>query len=285
MTPLEMPSRMARVVLAATLALAIPAAAWAQQPAETGWVQLAQSQVRLFGGANPSSPGERILLLEMTLQPNWKTYWRMPGDAGIPPSFDWTGSTNIGNAEVRYPAPAMYVDQAGRTIGYKTAVVFPIVLKPEDPSKPSSVRVELAFGICREICIPVETKVSLDIPPNAALASDKIADAMSKVPTRKIAKDAARGPVAVSAIELSGGTAAPKLSVKTAGVETLLVEAPDGLFVPIPQRVSGDEKSGRFEIDLAKSQDLPDLKGKILTITAIGKSGAVETVWTMPPSL
>ena len=135
MTPLEMPSRMAHVVLAATLALAIPAAAWAQQPAETGWVQLAQSQLRLVGGTNPSAPGERVLLLEMTLQPNWKTYWRMPGDSGIPPSFDWTGSTNIGNAEVRYPAPAMYVDQAGRNIGYKTAVVFPIGLKPEDPAK------------------------------------------------------------------------------------------------------------------------------------------------------
>lgn len=285
MTPLEMPSRMAHVVLAATMALAMPAVAWAEQPAETAWVQLAQSQLRLVGGANPSAPGERVLLLEMTLQPNWKTYWRMPGDAGIPPSFDWTGSTNIGAAEVRYPAPAMYVDQAGRTIGYKSSVVFPIVLKPEDPSKPSSVRVELAFGICREICIPVETKVSLDVPPAALLAPDRIADAMAKVPVRKTAKEAARGPVAVPAIDLSGGATSPKLTVKTAGVETLLVEAPDGLFVPIPQRVSGDEKSGSFEIDLAKSQDLPDLKGKILTITAIGKSGAIETVWTMPSAL
>lgn len=273
---------------AAIAAIVGPTAAVAQQPAATDWVQLPQVRLRLVAGAvagtDKSSTRERILLVEMSLQPTWKTYWRMPGDAGIPPSFDWTGSKNVGEVEVRYPAPSIYVDQAGRTVGYKDEVTFPIVLRPSDMKAPSEIRVELAFGICREICIPVETKVSLDVPPAATLPAARITEAMSKVPSRKKPAEAARGAVAISSVALHGGAGGPKLSLKTAGVETVLIEAPDGLFVPIPQRVAGNEMAATFEVDLAKSQDLPDLKGKSLTITAIGRAGAIETTWMMPQS-
>lgn len=273
-----------KAIAAVAAAAAITTVAEAQQAVDTGWVDTAQSRVRLVGGADPTAAGARVLLLEMTLQPNWKTYWRMPGDAGIPPSFDWSGSTNVGDVEVRYPAPAMYVDKAGRTIGYKNAVTFPIVVRPADPKAPSEVRVEVAFGICREICIPVETKLSLDVPPTASLSAADVASAMSKVPVRKDAKDAARGPLAVSSITLDGGATAQRMVVKTAGVETLLVEAPDGLFVPIPERRAGDAAAATFEVDLSKSQDLPELMGKKLTVTAIGSTGAIETSWTLPSS-
>lgn len=283
---MAMHSKCAVKAIAAVVAIgAFATVAGAQQPMSTGWVDTPQSKLRLVAGSDPSMPGARVILVEMTLQPNWKTYWRMPGDAGIPPTFDWTGSANLGDVEVRYPAPSVYVDKAGRTIGYKDAVTFPIVVRPADPKAPTTVRVELAFGICREICIPVETKLSLDVPPTATLPANDVAAAMSKVPARKDAKSAASGLVAVSSVALQGGAAAPKLLLRTAGVETLLVEATDGLFVPMPERVSGDARAATFEVDLTKSQDLSDLKGKMLTITAIGSNGAIETTWTMPPAL
>ena len=47
------------------------------------------------------------------LEPNWKTYWRVPGDTGIPPQFDWTGSKNAGAIEVGYPVPSRFQDAGG----------------------------------------------------------------------------------------------------------------------------------------------------------------------------
>lgn len=277
-----------RIRLALGMAMLVIVAATAVEAADaaaTAWIDTPQSRVRLTAGSDPVLPGARVVMLEMQLQPNWKTYWRMPGDAGIPPSFDWKGSQNVGNVEVRYPAPAIYVDKSGRTIGYKTAVTFPVVITPADPKAPSRINVEIAFGICREICIPVEAQLALDVLPDAVLPQGVLAEAMAKVPVRKDAKAASRGAVSLPSIALSGGSAAPKISVAAAGVETLLVEGPDGLFVPIPERIAGNEAAATFEIDLTKTQDLPDLKGKTLTFTAIGKTGSIETRWTMPAAL
>lgn len=261
-------------------------AAQAQQPAaspaESSWVDIPQSRVRLVGGADPSNPGTRVVLVEMLLQPNWKTYWRMPGDAGIPPSFDWTGSVNLGPVEVGYPAPSIFVDQGGVTIGYKSAVTFPVVTRPPDSKAPTQVKVELALGICREICIPVEAKLSLDIPADAVLPKPALAAVNAKVPVKKDLKQAGAGLPAVASIAFDGGASAPRLTIKTKGVTTLFLEAPDSLFVPLPARVGGSNDSATFEVDLKKTQDLPDLKGKTLTITAVGANSAIETSWVMP---
>ncbi len=280
--PLEIRHSVGRSAVAGIAMVTMMSAAHAQQPVETPWVDTPQSRLRLVAGADPSQPGVRVVLVEMRLQPSWKTYWRMPGDAGIPPSFDWSGSANLGAVEVRYPAPSIFVDQGGTTIGYKTAVTFPVNLRVPDFKAPTVVKVEIAFGICREICIPVEAKLSLEIPPNAVLPKETLAALNETVPARKTLEQAARGQPAVAAIAFDGGASAPRLTIKTKGVADLFLEGPDGLFVPLPSRsaVSGD--AATFEVDLKKTQDLPDLKGKTLTLTAVGKSGAVETTWTMP---
>ena len=61
----------------------------------------------------------------------WKTYWRMPGDAGIPPQFDWSGSQNVKSVEVLWPAPQRFIDSGGETVGYKDRVVFPLRIVPD----------------------------------------------------------------------------------------------------------------------------------------------------------
>ncbi len=68
--------------------------------------------------------------IEIKLQPGWKTYWRYPGDSGVPPQFDFAGSENLASAEVLYPAPHSFKDEAGTSIGYKETVVFPVASRP-----------------------------------------------------------------------------------------------------------------------------------------------------------
>ena len=57
--------------------------------------------------------------IEIKLQPGWKTYWRYPGDSGVPPRFDFSGSDNLGRAKVLYPAPHLFTDETGNSLGYK----------------------------------------------------------------------------------------------------------------------------------------------------------------------
>ncbi|HCX68676.1 MAG TPA: hypothetical protein DHK64_14410, partial [Rhodobiaceae bacterium] len=46
--------------------------------------------------------------LHLELSKGWKTYWRSPGEVGIPPSIDWAGSENIENVEFLWPAPERF---------------------------------------------------------------------------------------------------------------------------------------------------------------------------------
>jgi DsbC/DsbD-like thiol-disulfide interchange protein len=95
------------------------------------------------------------------LEPNWKTYWRVPGDTGIPPQFDWTGSKNFGAIEVGYPVPSRFQDAGGESIGYHDQVLFPLSVKPEKPDELVHLQLNIFFAVCNEICIPAKAKAEL----------------------------------------------------------------------------------------------------------------------------
>ncbi len=101
------------------------------------WQGNGKSQLRLIA-AKPEWLGQNQLFagIEIRLAPKWKTYWRTPGDTGIPPYFDWSGSENLKSAEVMYPVPGRFQDPTGMTIGYKSQVTLPVLLTAEDPLKP-----------------------------------------------------------------------------------------------------------------------------------------------------
>ena len=70
--------------------------------------------------------------VEIKLQPGWKTYWRYPGDSGVPPVFDFAASDNVKSATVLWPAPVRFADGGGNSIGYKGDVIFPLRIVPRD---------------------------------------------------------------------------------------------------------------------------------------------------------
>lgn len=252
--------------------------------ADEGWVAAANSRLRLnwCGVTNsaPTPPGAAALAyLEMQLDPGWKTYWRMPGDSGVPPSFDWKEAPNVAKATVYYPAPHRMADQGGEAVGYKDHVVFPIRIERRDPKQRTPINATLEYGICKNICVPVEVKLT------AACygASPSIAAAVDAVP-RRPGEARATDP---KLLEVIGSvTASPaKLTIDVdfgAGVEDadVFVEAPDGLFVPLPKRATPDAKGrASFAIDLSKTLDPKDLLGKELRVTMVSSKGAAEAFW------
>jgi DsbC/DsbD-like thiol-disulfide interchange protein len=242
----------------------------AHAQAASPWNEHPNSKVRLIAGEG------RMLGIELQLAPGWKTYWRMPGDAGVPPSFDWAGSQNITAFDVQYPAPISMPDAAGVAVGYKGSVIFPVKVVLGDDAKPAAVTVEFAFGVCKEICIPVESKLTLTVPGGApwpALAPLKAH--MARVPV--VAPEASKAAPLITSVRSETSGAKPHLAITTQGALDVYVEAPDGLFIPLSKAGA----NGLFHVELSASPDLKELIGKPVKITATTANGGVETTYVL----
>ena len=156
-----------RIFLAGLLLLGAAATSTtgrAAEPAASDWAATAQAKVRLVSAVTGSGGAKSVPLgLQFQLAPGWKTYWRSPGDAGIPASLDWTGSTNLAGADMAWPVPRRFTLFGLDTFGYEDEVVFPIAARPADPAKPLALRLKVDYLVCEKICIPQ----SADLPRSA----------------------------------------------------------------------------------------------------------------------
>jgi DsbC/DsbD-like thiol-disulfide interchange protein len=277
-----------RLVLGAAVSAACSAGAWAADGSEpalrSAWIADHAARARVIaGGVAPSGDGARIYAgLEIELDEGWKTYWRNPGSSGVPPRVDLDGSENLAKAELMFPAPLRFKDRDGDTIGYKKAVVLPVALTPKDPSKPIVLKVAAEFGICREVCIPVQPTLNLVLPPEAASAApgSRLPEAVGRVP-----KLNASDPGAPRLERLSARLSGEKPQVVIDAVfpgdadrGDVFLEAPDGIWIPLPQP-AGQAETGarRFIVDLSDGADLADLKGRAIRMTLVGSAGQSET--------
>lgn len=281
---------MAMAVLAALAGgQAIPAVAeTAESGLKTEWIDGHASRVRMIAGRSSKTVAGQsagiIAGVEIVLQPGWKTYWRFPGEAGgVPPDFDWSKSKNVADARVVFPAPKRLTDETGDSIGYKDGIVLPVIVTPEDTSKPVELALDFAFGVCRDICIPAEASLSLGVPQGvAAELPEEIEKALEHAPRAVSQKRPGDPELAAHEIVLTGKTPRIVLDVDfgaKAEEGDVFGEAPGGLYLPMARRVAGSGAragSARFEIDLAQTLDLDDLKGKTIRLTLVGAEGQSE---------
>src|SRR5688572_24408995 len=176
--------------LALIAAASIVSAGAAHASSASPWSNDIRSAARLIAGNAPRDSATLRAGIEIKLQPGWKTYWRYPGDSGVPPQFDFTGSENLASAEVLYPAPHSFKDEAGTSIGYKEAVIFPVRVAPRDPSKPVKLNAKIDYAVCEKLCIPAEGKAQLVLERNAA-TNDALRAAEARVPKPVPADDIA----------------------------------------------------------------------------------------------
>ncbi len=104
--------------------------------------------------------------LRLTLAPGWKTYWRAPGDAGIPPQFNWRGSRNVDGVAMVWPQPEVFLTSGMRTIGYEHELVLPVEVTP---SADGQVRLkgQIDLGLCSDVCIPGRVTFDHALDPQA----------------------------------------------------------------------------------------------------------------------
>ena len=173
------PLRTSLGVAATILASAFAIDARAQDASP--WQRDGHSAVRLLAGSRSGA----VLLggIAFQLQPGWKTYWRSPGDSGVPPRFDFTKSDNIEAVTVLWPAPMRFDDGAGGvSLGYHDQIVLPLRIVPKSADKPVTLRAEVNYAVCEKLCIPVEANVELAFNSVASTEDSALFAALDTVP-------------------------------------------------------------------------------------------------------
>lgn len=181
------------IFLAAAALLSPPAAA--QQGGDI-------LQARILTGWQRAD-GKHVSALHITLNDGWKTYWRAPGDAGIPPSFDWAGSRNLSNVAISWPVPKRIMQGGIQTIGYENSLTLPLTLTRSRPGKPITLTGSVTLGVCKDVCVPMTLKLSQELPLGQEKTDPRIVAALSDRP--ETAAEARVGRVACRISPISGG--------------------------------------------------------------------------------
>lgn len=129
-----------------------------------------------------TAQGTHMAALRIQLQPGWKTYWRAPGDGGIPPQFDWSGSENIKAVQFHWPRPKVAYVNGLRTIGYSDEVIIPIEVSPRSKGTSVVLKGRVDLGVCNDICVPMSVAFSANLPPTASKPDPVIRAALKKSP-------------------------------------------------------------------------------------------------------
>ncbi|SEM76342.1 Thiol-disulfide interchange protein, contains DsbC and DsbD domains [Loktanella fryxellensis] len=143
-------------LLAATLLLTAPPVL-AQSGSEVARVTVLPGYV--------TEGGTHMAALRVTLAPGWKTYWRSPGDAGIPPLISLSGG-NVATAAFHWPTPDVFDQNGMRSIGYHDSLVLPVEVTALDGGTgPLRLTGTMDIGVCQDICIPAQLRFDGDLTP------------------------------------------------------------------------------------------------------------------------
>lgn len=261
------------------MCLAAPAGAQTDE-ASSAWSKGTHSQIRLVAGGRTGDGGYRIGV-EIQLVGGFKTYWRVPGDAGIPPTFDWSASSNVGAVSLRWPAPKRFVDAGVTTIGYKDRVIFPVVVRAVEAGKPVVVTLNLDYAVCDRICIPAKGSATIRLPDAAETVHTPALNAFREQTPRVGEPGKPNGKLglmaAAFAAEGTRKTVDVTISVPAGGSLTdAFMEGPDGWLFGPPQLVSTDGETTRLRLTIEdKPKNVVGMVPLVLTLT--GSPGAIET--------
>ncbi|TPW28701.1 protein-disulfide reductase DsbD domain-containing protein [Pararhizobium mangrovi] len=162
----------------ACLFLSASAYAASDDPGASAWTESAGGRVRVI--ATPATNGTIHAAVEIALKPGWITYWRNPGEAGIPPEVETDGSINVAAASLAFPAPRRIEENGVAAIGYDSPVTLPLTIRQRTPGGVSVLAVRFLLGMCRDVCVPVSGTAHLNVEPAARAGSSRQALAIAK---------------------------------------------------------------------------------------------------------
>jgi DsbC/DsbD-like thiol-disulfide interchange protein len=266
--------RAALGVAATVLASSLASPARAQD--SSAWLRDQHSAIRLLAGSRSGA----VLLggIAFQLQPGWKTYWRTPGDSGVPPRFDFSKSENIEAVTVLWPAPTKFDDGAGgHSLGYHNQIVLPLRIVAKNADKPVTLRAEINYAVCEKLCIPVEASAELPFTSVASTEDSALFAALDTVP--KPASVGDPNPLTIRDVKRDGKSSVvvDVVSPDTREV-SLFVEGPTPDWgLPVPNLVEHSPPGvKRFVFELDGMPPGTDPAGAALKLTLVGGDRSYE---------
>jgi DsbC/DsbD-like thiol-disulfide interchange protein len=225
--------------------------------------------------------GLRLVGVEIHLDPGYKTYWREPGDSGLPPVFDWQGSENVASVDVRWPVPVRFADGSGSSIGYKDSVILPVLVTLRDTAQRARLKLKIDYGICAELCVPALGEAELSLLPNAAATPhrEQVEAALGRVPqSAQLGDGLLPGIIGVEPDEKQTALRVKVARLAGSREPDLFVEGPKGWYFGQPV-LSGATDGAELDWLVPVEQKPEDgtLAGLALTLTAVAGAKATET--------
>ena len=246
------------------------------------WVDADVINVRLVASARGDQPP--VAALEIELAPGWKTYWRTPGEGGLPPILDFSQSRNVAGVEIGFPPPHRFDDGYTVTNVYEGRVVFPIELTPEDAASPVTLQLAFDLGVCETICIPMQLETTLTFAPNQ---TDAGAIAIFDEGQALLPAAPTPGEFEIVDFELVRKDGPDSYFEVTAIVpqpfgSELFVEVAEDWWPTAPHHSTRDGNLVTFAFSFERRDATEPLSGTPFTFTLVSAGAAIEQTLTLP---
>lgn len=270
-------AKMGREIAAAALVLT-SLLAGQSHAASSEWISAEGGAIRLVA-LQPKPDGSIPAILEIKLEPGWKTYWREPGASGIPPQITLDPAGDVVLEAMRFPTPKSFGEGAERYAGYDAPVAFPLELKRQGDRQDVRIRASVFLGVCEDICIPVQGNLELTVKSGEfdnPLDGARIEKALTTLPEPP-SEDFRAGDVQFDA---SAGVIRFDLHLPEeagSGDPDLFLAGPSGFFFGQPTIAGTPGSKRRVEVPVKRFGKDRDVAGKPIALTVRAGERSMET--------
>jgi thiol:disulfide interchange protein DsbD len=134
-------------------------------------VQTDNVRAELLADVSAVKPGESFWVgLRQTIRPKWHTYWKNPGESGLPTEIKWTLPDGVKAGAIVWPAPHLYDIGGVINYGFQNEAMLLVQITPPADLKGDALKLaaEANWLVCEDVCIPEEGKFELSLPIGAS---------------------------------------------------------------------------------------------------------------------
>ena len=248
---------------------------------DSGWAEIEGGRMRLVIDPVPRDDGTIAGFLDVDLEPGWKTYWRDPGSAGIPPTLDFSLNKGVALLSMDYPAPVRVDDGYAIWAGYTAPVQFPLTFR-RTASGDGQVHAQAFIGICEKICVPFQAELVVDLPADPA-GHDATRQAVDAAFARLPDAPGADFHIKTALLQMNGTQLKILASLpafRPSGIEPeLFVSGPDGYAFAPPKLVNDSDGTTEWSVRVEPPSGQADTKAVPLDIVVtLGQRAIAQTV-------
>ena len=172
------------------------AVAWpfAAAQAQTAVVKTDEVRAELVAHAPEGVAAGKPVWIGLVIEhaPHWHTYWKNPGDSGLPTTLTWQLPAGVSAGEIAWPTPSRL--PIGPLVNYgfegKLLLPVPVTVAPDFKGESVNVKLSAQWLVCKDVCIPQQGEFALRVPVKATTAAQAALFAAAWAAQPKDAADA-----------------------------------------------------------------------------------------------